>query len=78
MFEIFIQTLSQAESEHWKKERMFRLSASVKAHKTKTCKNWTIEGLKKLNQILFSENNLGIKGNINVKFGKNTDSIKLI
>lgn len=70
VFEIFIQTLSQTESEQWKKERMYRLSASAKAHKIKTCKNWTIEGLKKLNQIFFLDTNLGHKGNINVKYGK--------
>lgn len=77
IFEIFIQTLSQADSEQWKKERVYRLSASAKAHKIKTCKNWTVEGLKKLNQIFFLDNNLGNKGNINVKYGKQTESIAL-
>lgn len=74
-FEIFIQTLSQARSEVWKKERMFRLSVSVKVHKIKTCKNWTVQGLSKLSDTLFLEDDLGHKGNINVKYGKQTKQI---
>lgn len=57
---------------------MFRSSASVKAHMIRTFKNCTVEGSKKLKQIiLFLVNNLGIKGNINVKYGKQTKSIAL-
>lgn len=58
-----------------KKERMFRLSVSVKVHTIKTCKNWTVQGLSKLSDTLFLGNDLGHKGNINVKYGKQTKQI---
>jgi len=59
------------------KRKSVLITASAKSHKIKTCKNWTVEVLKKLNQIFFLHNNLGNKGNINVKYGKQTESIAL-
>jgi len=79
IFEIFIQTLSQAESEQWKKERVYRLWASAKAHKIKTCKNWTVEGLKKTKPNIFfwTLPNLDNKSDTKVKYGKQTESIAI-
>lgn len=70
MFDIFNQTINQSECERWNIERKLRFSASVKAHKIKTCKIWTDEGLKHLANTLLKENKLGKTGNLNVNNGK--------
>lgn len=77
MFDIFNQTINQSECERWNIERKLRLSASVKAHKIKTCKNWTDEGLKHLANILLKENKLGKTGNLNVNYGKKTEGLAI-
>jgi len=55
MIKLFNSTVSQS-NDLWKKERYFRLSASAKAHKIKTCRNWSDEGLSILCSTLLKEN----------------------
>jgi len=61
--------MSQSSSEIWKTSRYFRISASMRAHKIKTCRNWTGIGLNKLANSFLKTTDLGMKGNINVKYG---------
>lgn len=77
IFEIFIQTIGQSENEQWKRERKIRLSASMKAHKIKSCKNWSNDGLEQLANTLLLDSNLGKRGNINTKYGQEMEKIAL-
>jgi len=65
--------MAQSLSDIWKVCRHFRISASVKAHKIKTCRDWTSVGLNKLADTLIKETNLGKTGSINVKYGQDTE-----
>jgi len=69
LISIYNLTMSQSSSEIWKTSRHFRISASVRAHKIKTCRNWTGIGLNKLANSFLKTTDLGMKGNINVKYG---------
>lgn len=72
---IYNQTMAQSSSDIWKICRDLRISASVKAHKIKTCRNRTSENLNKLANSLLKESNLGKTGNMNVKYGQITEPI---
>ncbi|XP_060864305.1 uncharacterized protein LOC132940596 [Metopolophium dirhodum] len=69
LLSIYNLTMSQSSSEIWKTSRHFRISASMRAHKIKTCRNWTDIGLNKLANSFLKRTDLGMKGNINVKYG---------
>jgi len=60
-----------------KRERYFRLSASARAHKIKTYRNWSDEGLSILCSTLLKENKLGKQGKINVTYGQLDEPIAL-
>lgn len=72
---IYNETMAQSLSDTWKACRHFRISASVKAHKIKTCKDWTSFGLNKLADSLIKETTLGKTGSINVKYGQETEPV---
>jgi len=54
----------------WHEIRNYRISASVKAHKIKSCKNLLVEYQNNLAISLLNEKVLGYQGKINVAFGK--------
>lgn len=68
LLSFFDLTMSQSSSEIWKTSRHFRISASMRAHKIKTCRNWTDKGLNKLPNSFPKTTDIGMKGNINVKY----------
>jgi len=72
---IYNETMAQSLSDTWKACRHFRISASVKAHKIKTCKDWTSFGLNKFADTLIKETTLGKTGSINVKYGQETEPV---
>lgn len=68
--QIFNETKTQSESNLWVEIRKIRISASIKAHRIKTCKNLSILNQEKLAVSLISEKELGYKGKMNVAYGK--------
>lgn len=70
---IYNETMAKSLSDIWKVCRHFRISASVKMNKNKTCRDWTSVGLNKLVDTLLKETNLGKTGSINVEYGQDTD-----
>ncbi|XP_022167833.1 uncharacterized protein LOC111031989 [Myzus persicae] len=71
---IFNETKMQSESSKWKEVRKNRISASVKAHKIKTCKNLSVENQERLAETLLTEKELGYQGKINVSYGNKYES----
>ncbi|KAF0705230.1 SWIM-type domain-containing protein, partial [Aphis craccivora] len=67
--QILNSIIDQSSSEIRKTSRHFRISGSMRAHKIKTCRNWTDIGLNKLANSFLKTTDLGMKGNINVKYG---------
>jgi len=53
---------------------MNRISASVKAHKIKTCKNVSVENQERLAETLLIEKELGHQGKMNVSYGNKYES----
>lgn len=76
MMQVFNSTINQS-NDLWKRERYFRLSASAKAHKIKTYRNWSDKGLLILCSTLLKENKLGKQGKINVTYGQQNEPIAL-
>jgi len=70
LMELFNKTKDQSENSLWHEVRNCRISASVKAHKIKTCKNLSIEHQNNLAISLLNEKVLGYQGKINVAYGK--------
>jgi len=60
--ELFNKTKDQSENSLWHKVRNCRISASVKAHKIKTCKNLSIKHQNNLAISLSNEKVLGYQG----------------
>lgn len=71
---IFNKTKMQSQSIQWNDIRKNRISASVKAHRIKTCKMLSFENQKKLAESLITEKNMGYQGNINVSYGMKYES----
>ncbi|XP_025191600.1 uncharacterized protein LOC112591885 [Melanaphis sacchari] len=63
------QTKMQSESIQWKYIRQSRISASVKAHRIKICKDLSFENQEKLATSLLIDKELGYQGKINVAYG---------
>lgn len=49
----------------------------MKAHKIKSCKNWSNDGLEQLANTLLLDSNLGKRGNKNTKYGQEMEKIAL-
>ncbi|XP_050062272.1 uncharacterized protein LOC126551923 [Aphis gossypii] len=75
--QIFNETKAQSESNLWVKIRNDRISASLKAHKIKSCKDLSIQNQNKLAISLLTNKNLGYQGKINVAYGKQFENIAL-
>lgn len=71
---IFNETKMQSQSVQWKDVRKCRISASVKAHRIKTCRNLSFENQKKLAESLMVEKEMGHQGKINVAYGNKYES----
>lgn len=70
LMELFNKTKDQSENSLWHEIRNYRISASVKAHKIKSCRNLSVEHQNNLAISLLNENVLGYQGKINVAYGK--------
>lgn len=70
LMELFNKTKDQSENSLWHEVRNYRISASVKAHKIKTCKNLSVDYQNNLARSLLNEKVLGYQGKINVAYGK--------
>ncbi|KAL4111922.1 hypothetical protein QTP88_015789 [Uroleucon formosanum] len=70
LMELFNKTKDQSENSLWHEVRNYRISASVKAHKIKTCKNLSVDYQNNLARSLLNEKVLGCQGKINVAYGK--------
>lgn len=68
------QTIMQSESVQWKYIRQSRISASVKAHRIKICKDLSFNNQEKLAKSLLIEKELGYRGKINVAYGNKYES----
>ncbi|KAL4084013.1 hypothetical protein QTP88_029329 [Uroleucon formosanum] len=68
------QTKMQSESIQWKYIRQSRISASVKAHRIKICKDLSFENQEKLAKSLLIDRDLGHQGKINVAYGNKYES----
>ncbi|KAF0751704.1 SWIM-type domain-containing protein, partial [Aphis craccivora] len=71
---IFNETKMQSKSKKWTEVRMNRISASIKAHKIKTCKNLSVENQEMLAETLLIEKDLGHQGKMNVSYGNKYES----
>lgn len=63
------QTKMQSESMYWKYIRKCRISASLKAHRIKTCKDLSFNNQEKLAESLLIDKEMGYQGKINVAYG---------
>lgn len=68
--QIFNETKIQSESNLWVDIINDRISAGLKAHKIKSCKNLSIQNQDKLAISLLTNKDLGYLGKINVAYGK--------
>jgi len=75
--QIFNETKIQSESSLWVKIRKDRISASLKAHKIKSCRDLSIQNQDKLAISLLTNKDLGYRGKINVAYGKQFENMAL-